>query len=174
MMGKRSSFKRAKGDFYKTPVDPVRPLLKFLPAGARYVEPCAGDGLLIRHLHSFGYKCVAASDLNPKHPQIMPADARVIKFPGATLAITNPPWTRAILHPIIIALSDQMPTWLLFDADWMHTRQAAPYLKRCAIIVSVGRVKWFPRSKHVGKDNCAWYLFEGSERATRFIPREGV
>ena len=173
-MGKRSAFKRAKGDYYRTPLDPVRPLLPFLPPGTHYVEPCAGDGALIRHLDFFGHKCVAAIDIKPKHPQIMSADARTVKFPGAMLAITNPPWTRALLHPIIIALSDQMPTWLLFDADWMHTRQAVPYLARCKMIVSVGRVKWFPRSKHVGKDNCCWYLFGAGETKTTFIGRDSV
>ena len=34
------------------------------------------------------------------------------------------------------------PTWLLFDADWAHTKQAAPYLRHCSHIVSVGRVHW--------------------------------
>jgi hypothetical protein len=52
------------------------------------------------------------------------------------------------------------PTWLLFDADWMHTRQSAPFMPRLRKIVSVGRVKWIPDSKMTGKDNCAWYLFD--------------
>ena len=36
------------------------------------------------------------------------------------------------------------PTWLLFDADWMHTRQSVhlyemmKYIKYCSMIVSVG------------------------------------
>jgi hypothetical protein len=74
--------------------------------------------------------------------------------------ITNPPWDRKILHPLIVHLSDQAPTWLLFDADWMHTRQAAPFMPRLRKIVSVGRVKWIPDSTMTGKDNCAWYLFD--------------
>ena len=49
------------------------------------------------------------------------------------------------------------PTWLLFDADWMHTRQSREYIKYCSMIVSVGRIKWF--GNMTGKDNCAWYLF---------------
>ena len=27
-------------------------------------------------------------------------------------------------------------------------------------IVSIGRVKWIPGTKSVGKDNCCWYLFD--------------
>jgi hypothetical protein len=52
------------------------------------------------------------------------------------------------------------PTWLLIDADWMHTRQSAPYMRLCRKIVSVGRVKWIPDSKMTGKDNCCWYMFQ--------------
>jgi hypothetical protein len=58
--------------------------------------------------------------------------------------------------------SAMRPTWLLFDADWMHTLQSAPYMKWCRKIVSVGRVKWIPDSTMTGKDNCAWYLFDQS------------
>ena len=72
--------------------------------------------------------------------------------------ITNPPWDRSILHPIIDFFAPQMPTWLLFDADWIHTKQSKPYMEMCHKIVSVGRIKWF--GNMTGKDNCAWYLFD--------------
>jgi hypothetical protein len=48
---------------------------------------------------------------------------------------------------------------LLLDADWAHTKQAAPFLPSCSDIVAIGRVKWFPDSKFSGKDNCSWYRF---------------
>jgi len=64
------------------------------------------------------------------------------------------------------------PTWLLFDADWMHTKQAEEYLSRCEKIISVGRLKWIADSDHAGKDNCAWYLFGNQpEVGTVFIGR---
>src|SRR3984893_1647357 len=76
-------------------------------------------------------------------------DARVIEYPhDAEFFITNPPWTRQLLHPIIVNLKRQKPTWLLFDADWAHTIQAAPYLSFCRKIVSVGRVKWIGSRYH--------------------------
>lgn len=86
-------------------------------------------------------------------------DAMTLTKCHADCFITNPPWTRTILHPLIDHLSNIAPTWLLFDADWMHTVQAKTYLKRCVKIVSVGRVKWIAGSKHTGLDNAAWYLF---------------
>ena len=72
--------------------------------------------------------------------------------------ITNPPWNRNLLHPMIDHFSLLKPTWLLFDADWAHTKQSAEYIKICSKIVSVGRLKWF--GNMTGKDNCAWYLFD--------------
>ena len=79
----------------------------------------------------------------------------------ADFCITNPPWDRSFLHPFLEHYINIAPTWLLFDADWMHTKQSALYMTYCTKIVSVGRVKWIEGSKGVGKDNCAWYLFDG-------------
>ena len=64
-----------------------------------------------------------------------------------------------MLHPIIINLASQAPTWLLIDADWLHTRQSVPFLPRLRMIVSVGRVRWIKGSPYDGKDNAAWLLF---------------
>jgi hypothetical protein len=44
---------------------------------------------------------------------------------AASMFITNPPWDRKVLHPLIEHLSSIAPTWLLFDADWMHTKQSS-------------------------------------------------
>jgi hypothetical protein len=66
--------------------------------------------------------------------------------------------------------SKQAPTWLLFDADWMHTKQAVPYLTKLKKVVSIGRVKWIENSKHTGKDNSCWYLFVDADVTTEFYP----
>jgi len=84
--------------------------------------------------------------------------------------ITNPPWDRKILHPMIEHFRMQAPTWLLFDADWQHTVQAAQFLKYCSRIVSVGRVSWMENGTQ-GKDNCCWYKFEASACRTLFTGR---
>ena len=87
----------------------------------------------------------------------------------ADYIITNPPWDRKILHPMIEFFSPKRPTWLLFDADWMHTKQSVPYMTMCSKIVSVGRIKWF--GNMTGKDNCAWYLFDKEVNNTIFYGR---
>lgn len=169
-MGKRSDgqFERRKNDLYKT-WDPraVRALLPHLAPQTRFVEPCAGDGVLIDQLVAAGHEFVWACDLEPGRVDISMADAlevnieRWLKQPvNFDCFITNPPWTREILHPLIVHLSDQAPTWLLFDADWKHTKQSIPYLPRLRRIVSVGRLRWIAGSDHDGKDNCCWYLFD--------------
>lgn len=160
-MGKRSTFDRLPRDYYPTPAEAVAPLLPHLGPQTVFAEPCAGDGALIRHLETAGIACAEALDIAPQGPGIYQQDA--LNWKPATAAnciITNPPWDRSVLHPMITHFSAQRPTWLLFDADWIHTRQAAPFMPWLHKVVSVGRVKWIPGSKMTGKDNCAWYNFD--------------
>lgn len=173
-MGKRSSFERVERDFYPTPREAVLPLLPHLEPEMMFLEPCAGDGALITHLWAFNHRCTYGVDIEPRWPMARVGDARfmVYNMDGATHFITNPPWSRPILHQIIANLSSQAPTWLLFDADWAHTRQAVPYLPWLRKIVAVGRLKWIPDSKFTGKDNCAWHLFDqASDAPTIFVGR---
>jgi hypothetical protein len=172
-MGKRSDFPRVDRDFYPTPEAAVLPLLPHLPYGVMFAEPCAGDGALIRALEKHGMSCVEALDIEPRTDIAYRADALDWRpFDSVDCIITNPPWRRDVLHPMIECFAHQRPTWLLFDADWMHTRQAAPYLPLLRKIVSVGRVKWIPDSKMTGKDNCVWHLFDAaSDSQAVFIGR---
>ena len=173
MMGKRSDFERIPRDFYRTPEAAVLPLLPHLPYGVMFAEPCAGDGALVRALERHGMSCVEALDIEPRTEIAYRRDA-LGWWPdySADCIITNPPWDRALLHPMIKRFSAARPTWLLFDADWVHTRQAAPFLPLLRKIVSVGRVKWIPESKMTGKDNCAWHLFDArSEGPAVFVGR---
>lgn len=172
-MGKRSNFERNPRDLYPTPYEAVVPLLPFLGEYTRFHEPCAGDGRLVTHLERHGHHARMVADIEPqgdKYPDMMTFNALEtdIWHLSADCIITNPPWDRKILHPMIEHFRKFHPTWLLFDADWKHTKQAKPYLKYCDKVVSVGRVKWIEGSKMTGKDNCAWYLFLPTECRTKF------
>lgn len=165
-MAKRSDgdFERIPNDLYRT-FDPraVRALLPHLDPGTIFVEPCAGHGDLIDQLVTAGHRCLAAYDIDPKRGDIKRADAIDLRWTTRRgFWITNPPWTRDIMHAIIKNLCVQAPCWLLFDADWVHCDQAPPYLIYLRKIVSVGRLKWIPNSQHDAKDNSAWYLFDGT------------
>jgi hypothetical protein len=154
-MGKRSTFPRFPQDAYDTPFEAAAPLLPHLTPGTRFVEPCVGRGHLLGHLKRAEHVLVGAYDL--------PDDARAKRYteaqPGVVF-ITNPPWSRDVLHPIIVNLSDQLPAWLLIDFDWLATQQSAPFLPRLCVIVVIGRVRWIPDSPYDGKDNATWCLFD--------------
>lgn len=174
-MGKRSNFERVARDFYPTPYEAVLPLNQHLPEETRYAEPCYGDGALQRSLSILGHTCTYASDIDPRADFCETADFTALdefETYDADYIITNPPWDRKILHPMIEHFCNLKPTWLLFDADWMHTRQSVMFMPWLAKIVSVGRVKWIPDSKMTGKDNCAWYLFDARHGGvTEFVGR---
>ena len=170
-MGKRSDFERKPRDFYPTPFAAVEPLLPHLPEGFKFAEPCAGNGVLIDHLETKG-TCMWASDIEPQAKGIHTSPYDKIGYDElieSDCVITNPPWDRKILHPMIEYFVPRIKTWLLFDADWMHTKQSVPYMKMCSKIVSIGRIKWF--GNMTGKDNCAWYLFENRTTETKFYGR---
>ena len=163
-MGKRSSFKRASHDDYPTPYEAVQPLLPFLD-DRLIVEPCPGEGLLVKHLKRAGF-----------HVTGVAGDARRARYsivPERDIFVTNPPWSLELLHPIIINLSDQATTWLLLGADFAHLKAAIPLRNRLHSIVSVGRVQWFPGSRHSSLDNAAWYRFDppGKRVFARFYGR---
>lgn len=158
-MGKRSSFERNPRDYYRTwDRRAVAALLPHLMPGTRFVEPCAGRGDLVDQLVAAGHTCVDAFDIEPQRQDIGHGDALKIKAAGNFIWITNPPWRRDILHPMIESLADQAPLWILLDADWVHTKQAIPFLPRLRAIVSVGRLRWEEDTTMDGKDNCVWLL----------------
>lgn len=176
MMGKRSEFEKIEKDKYNTPARAAWPLIPYLPVGdVDYAEVCAGRGDLIRHLMGEpGVTCRLATDIEPddeespmriKTRDALSITADDLRAAGATMVITNPPWTRTVLHPIILHFLQICPAWYLFDADWMHNRQAAQLLMRCARIVPIGRVKWIPDSPHSGLDNACWYFFPTNHSA---------
>ena len=174
-MGKRSDFDRKPRDYYPTPYKAALPLIPHLPKNSSFVEPCAGDGRLVRHIQKHGHDCVFACDIEPQIDENNPlhieqADVLFFNYmlPDADLIITNPPWDREILHEMIETFRLQAPTWLLFDSDWMFTVQAEPFKPFCHKIVTVGRVSWEENGTS-GMDNCCWYLFDRAPAPTIFV-----
>lgn len=180
-MGKRSKFKRNPRDLYKTPESAVLPLLPHIEGrGLIFIEPCAGDAQLTKILIDNGLKCGWQSDIEPGHDDVKDFDA--LELLGLELLgdiiITNPPWekrkhkgelfNKLLRHWLETFRGD---IWLLFDADWIHTKQALEFKDYCVKIVSVGRVSWMENGTS-GKDNCAWYLFNrDNTKDTEFVWR---
>lgn len=164
-MGKRSEFERKPRDLYRTwDRRAIAALLPHLHPRTRFIEPCAGAGDLVRQLEEAGHECVGASDIVPLAEGIDQADALTLKmdaeYYGSVIWVTNPPWSRPILHALVSHLADQAPLWILIDADWVHTKQAIPFLPRIKKIVSIGRLRWEENTTMDGKDNCVWILLE--------------
>jgi hypothetical protein len=166
-LGKRSDFKRIDKDFYRT-IDPkaAKVLADWygeydLTRKKTFYEPCYGEGDLVFQLEKYSFKCSDASDITTGKDALTltKEDIGDVNF-----IITNPPWSRNLLHPMIDHFRNLRDTWLLFDADWMHTKQAKPYLQNCSEILSVGRLKWIPDTKMTGKDNVCWYHFVPDDR----------
>lgn len=182
-MGKRSDYERKPRDYYPTPLAAVQPLIAHLPRSFNFAEPCAGDGRLISHIESLhnSCSCIWASDIEPQGDDIDELDALELletHVVDCDIIITNPPWERTkksgyLLHAMIEHFSNLRPTWLLFDADWIHTQQSSELVNsRLCKIVSIGRVKWIEDSAGTGKDNCCWYLFDVKKDApTQFVGR---
>jgi hypothetical protein len=165
-MGRRSDFPRRPHDDYRT-TDPraVMALRPHLFGIDTFAEPCCGEGDLIKELESIGLTCVQASDIRTGKDAL-----DVYYFDNADIICTNPPWTRQLLHPMILHFQKLKPTWLLFDSDWAYNRGAHYYLDQCSDIVAVGRLRWF--GDQTGKDNCSWYRFwHGHSGGPRFHPR---
>jgi hypothetical protein len=177
-MGKRSNFDRTPRDYYPTPLEAVKPLVEHggfsdgicSSAGPKYIEPCAGDGRLVSHLITLApyLDAIHVADIEPRGEGIRKRDVFSSEADAFLQndVITNPPWDRKFLHPFIskwIRLNQNTHfsrcMWLLFDADWAHTKQSREFMPYCDRIISVGRVKWIEGSKNTGKDNCCWYRF---------------
>lgn len=185
-MAKRTeqTFKRRDADAYYTPASACKPLIPHIPMVINgtwgYIDPCCGDGAIGRGLGvAADLDADIEGDYADTHKDATTHDyLSTFNRESSSYFITNPPWTRTkqsgyLMHRIIDNLSSQLPTWLLFDADWMHTKQATPYLRYCHKIVSVGRVSWMDNGTS-GKDNCAWYLFDQNQpipAQTQFIGR---
>jgi hypothetical protein len=160
---------RIANDAYYTPPEAIAPLLPHLSPSTRFIEPCAGNGRLARYLSQHGHHCVWSCDIAPEREGIERMNAlnigpERIKTLGADCFITNPSWRRPLLHALIQHLPTMLPTWLLFDSDWLFTNMAAQHGQHCAKIVSIGRVKWIEDSDSVGFDNAMWALFDRGHR----------
>ena len=177
-MGKRSDFERKGRDFYPTPYQAVARADEMIPV-RDFAEPCAGNGELMSHLYGgLGRTCVAAIDIHPLSDKVSHGSATDLMAMSdirdkTDLIITNPPWKFGILSEMLdVWLAFEFEVWVLLSGDFMHNVQSSPYMKQCSDVVPVGRLKWEPKSKHTGKDNCAWYRFVPHLTVTQFHPRD--
>ena len=172
-MGKRSpDFEKKPRDKYYT-IDPiaVHTLTSHLPVNTQFIEPCAGDGELVRGLNRMGFDCCGACDIEPQASWIEQRNCLTLDRQDADYYITNPPFTWSILQPLMAHMISLLPTWLLLPADFMHNVRMGPYMKQCKKVVSIGRMFW-QDNQIKGVDNYCWFLFDKDHKGpTEFIGR---
>ena len=114
----------------------------------------------MRHLELFGLRCTYAGDIADRQDAL----ARDT-YGNADAIITNPPYTRELMHALIEHLQRIAPTWLLLEADWVYTKQAAPFMPSCSDVVAIGRLRWIEGTTMSSYENFAWYRFDARHRA---------
>lgn len=142
-MSKRgeTKFKGPEKDLISTPPEAVLPLLHYLPRKVIFTEPCAGTGDLIEHLQAAGHVCGEAYDLAPRREDIEVGNA-VDRIPKH-LSVTNPPYSRALLMPILeAAIKWPHPSWWLLPHDVMANKYFRSVAPHAVAIIPIGRVSW--------------------------------
>ncbi len=191
--------KPKKRNFFYPTIDPrcVLPLLPHLPSGAVFAEPCAGAGDLIQLLQAAGLRCAWGLELEPQSEclrnrwPIAKGNALQLQardLGGVDLFISNLPWERDWMEPLIWHLASLAPLWSLHDAGWAFAARSAPFMAICTDVVAVGRLRWFPprgrplrkpgedyaayrerAARHVKPSDppsdCAWYRFDARPEA---------
>ena len=171
-MSKRSGFEKVPKDFYPTTDPKAVPtkLVKFI-RGKSYAEPCYGEGDLEDLLMDVA-TCRWRSDIRETVGSSKVMDALCLSkedIARCDYIVTNPPFSRGVLLPLIDHFVSLKPTWLLLPADYMHNRYFSDYMSRCRKVVSVGRLKWFKDSKHTSTDNFMWAYWEKDANETETI-----
>lgn len=175
-MGKRSDFPKVEKDYYPT-TDPraVEPLVPFI-RGKTYAEPCYGNGDLEDLLMEVAI-CKWRSDVRETVGSSKVLDAMSLAkgdLDGIDLIVTNPPFTKTVLMPMLAHFITLKPTWLLLPADYAYNVYFGDAMRKCAKMVSVGRLKWIKDSKHTSVDNFCWYFWpqHSTHQQTIFVGRQ--
>jgi hypothetical protein len=162
-------------NFWPTPASAVEPLVPELrqdlpaPPRAYFVEPCAGDGALVRALRLHGIACRVAFDTEPRDSIVRRGDASRVDWTVADGApaipvVTNPPWARHLLEPILVNIIGTRVIWLLLPLDYATNLWTNPYMRYVNRIVPLGRVSWKGNGRG-GMENSAWFRFSPQVRS---------
>lgn len=97
-VAKVAQLDREKHDFYPTPPEPTRALLKAEAARLREFssiwEPACGDGAMVREIRAAGHQCIGTDLVNRSRgdDEFTPTDFMLVPKSLAPAIITNPPY----------------------------------------------------------------------------------
>ena len=116
----------------------------------------------MRHLESFGLRCVYAGDIDTGRDALKLTAA---DCDGAPI-ITNTPYKKPLMHDLIVHFQEVAPfAWLLLELEWASRKLSRPFQRSCTDIVPIGQIKWIEGSKHASYEHYAWYRFEAGHTA---------
>lgn len=158
--GERNDF-----DYYPTPGWMTRSLLHFHPsiATATVLEPCSGDGAIVRELEKVGCR-VLTNDLDPRQPAQSHRDATDAAYwstlPYVEWVITNPPFVAAF--PILehAVRKAQIGVALLLRKTFLEpTDERGPWLAEHPPTRLIGQPRYSFRGKGSDSVSCDWCLW---------------
>jgi hypothetical protein len=160
--GERSEF-----DYYPTPAWMTRSLLQFHPAiaGASVLEPCSGDGAIVRVLEAAGCQ-VRTNDFDRRHPAETHWNAALAEYwqmwaPRVDWVITNPPFTIAldVLRPAL-ERADLGVIMLLRKTFLEPTDDRGPWLQAHPPTRLIGQPRYSFRGTGSDSVSCDWCIWE--------------
>jgi hypothetical protein len=163
---------RREHDYYPTPRWPLARLLEVLPLPDQvpWLEPCVGDGALLRHVASLGYDVAwRTNDLRdvPQPPgSVLHSHARAeawLRDHGQrdSVCLTNPPFNAAF--PIVVSAVEVCGiVVMLLPTSWIGTQGRTPWLREHppAVYWIPERIDFLREDAHSasrnGNQNYAW------------------
>jgi hypothetical protein len=156
---------RAEDDFYPTPPEVTRALLKTLDLSrwGKIWEPCAGDAAMVDELWRQGIPEVVASDIHPRRDDIAKADFldSVSMPPDCDAIITNPPFgsiaPKIIRHAFEIGAKRMA---LMLKATFWHAKNRRSLFNAHRPLY-IMPLTWRPDFKNLGRPTmeamwCVW------------------
>ena len=168
MTGAGDKAKRQPNDFYPTPIEVTRALLRVehhcianVAAGPVW-EPCGRGGAIIRELQRSGFETVGSDIVPDSAHDVVALDVLAVKRPLAKKVVTNPPF--AIAADIILHLLDRLKVdylALLLKSQFWHAegRRSLFNLHRPARIHAL---TWRPDFLGGGDPtmDCSWIVWQ--------------
>ena len=166
MVVRGATYERVPLDFYATPPEATRVLLDHIRFRAQVVDPCKGDGAILKVLRKAGYQA-KGSDIKIGYDFLN--DKWL--WPGSDI-VTNPPFGpggRTAVRFIERALEvTGRRTAMLLPADFDSGKTRVRVFRDChqfaMKIILLNRIRWFNNTPGAG--NSAWYLWDRNYRST--------
>ena len=160
-------------DPWVTPAQAItKEFLSQIPRGLKYIEPCAGDGSIIKSMKDHA-RCRFACDINPRHPSVIQRDCFDItnaELGGAKTVITNTPFDQHFVRQFVQHFNVRgLSVWLILPAEFMFKAKVGDIMSACEIIVPIGALQWFPNTESRGWRLYGWYKFVPNTPRLRVI-----